>query len=318
MRIIGTGSALPEREVTNDELSRLVDTSDEWISTRTGIKTRHVLTHERLDELARDAALRAMEDAGITADALDFIIVSTVQGEWVSPGMGCVIQGHIGAKCPTVDINGACAGFVYALDMADAYISSGRANTILIVAAEAASRFCDWTDRSTCVLFGDGAGAAVVTAGKGLIKTRLTVRSDKEVLYMCTPRGNSPYSTTEIPDSYLHMKGQDVYRAAVTHSNEDIRYLLEWAGLAPDAIKYYILHQANKRILDAIASRLKLREDQLPHSIEYTGNTSSAGCAMLLDRLNRGGALQNGDRVIFSAFGAGFTTGAALLEWNRG
>lgn len=316
MRIIGTGSALPKLTVTNDDLAKFLDTSDEWISTRTGIRSRQVLSDETLFDLACRACDAALENAGASPDELDFIICSTVQGEWITPGMSCAVQQHLGAKCPCVDINAACAGFVYALDIADAYISSGRARRILVLCAEAISRLTDWTDRSSCVLFGDGAGAVVVGEGEGLIKTRLTTRGNTEVLYALASRGNSPYARdAEVPFG-LKMQGQEVYKSAVSCSSEDLRTLLGECGLTAPDVKFYIMHQANMRILEAVRSRLKVGPEHMPHNIERTGNTSSASCTILLDELNRAGELKNGDIIALSAFGAGFVTGAALLRWN--
>ena len=315
MKIIGTGSALPGREVSNEELTRFLDTSDEWISTRTGIKSRRVLSDESLLQLACAASQRALDNAGLTAADIDFIIVSTVRGDWSSPGMNCALQGALGATCPGLDINGACAGFLYALDMADAYIATGRARNILVCAAEAPSRFVDWQDRATCVLFGDGAGAAVVTEGEGLLRSRLSLHSDTEVLYIRSPQGNSPFAQRIDDAGWLHMKGQDVYRAAITRSVEDIRYLLQQQGVEAADIGHCLLHQANLRIIEAVRERLKLTPEQMPHNIERTGNTSSAGCAILLDELHRSGALKPGELIVMSAFGAGFVTGALMLRW---
>lgn len=316
MRIMGTGSALPELKITNDDLAKFLDTSDEWISTRTGIRSRRVLSGETLFDLACRACDAALADAGVEASELDFIICSTVQGEWITPGMSCAVQQHIGAKCPCMDINAACAGFVYALDMADAYIASGRARRILVLCAEALSRMVDWTDRASCVLFGDGAGAAVVGEGEGLIKTRLTTRGNTEVLYALASRGNSPYAKDADVPFGLKMHGQDVYKAAVSYSSEDLRTLLSECGLEAGDVKFYVMHQANMRILEAVRSRLKVGPEHMPHNIERTGNTSSASCAILLDELNRAGELKEGDIIALSAFGAGFVTGAALIRWN--
>lgn len=319
MRILGTGSALPEMTVTNDDLSQFLDTSDEWISNRTGIRTRRVLSKENLFDLALGACKRALENASMTPEALDFIICSTVQGEWITPGMACALQEQLGAVCPCVDINGACAGFIYALDIADSYIATGRAKNILVVCAEAMSRLINWTDRSNCVLFGDGAGAAVVGAGEGIMKIRLTTHGNVDVLHYRASRGTSPYAKDAGScDDGLKMKGPEVYKFAVKHSFEDLTTLLEACGLQPDQVAYYLLHQANLRILEAVRSRLKVGPEHMPHNIERTGNSSSASCAILLDELNRSGKFKNGDIIAMSAFGAGFVTAGALLKWNRG
>ena len=317
MKILGTGSALPKLVVTNDDMAQLVDTSDEWISTRTGIRERRVLSDDTLFDLACKACDNALENAGVKAEELDLILCSTVQGEWISPGLSCAVQEHIKATCPCIDINAACAGFVYALDMADCYIKAGRAKKVLVFCAEAISRITDWHDRSSCVLFGDGAGAAVVGEGEGLIKTRLTTRGNVDVLYSRASRGNSPFARDADSACFLKMRGQDVYKAAVSYSYEDINVLLSECNLKPDDVKLYILHQANLRIIEAIRTRLKVERERMPHCIERTGNTSSASCAILLDEMNRTGRLQSGDIFALSAFGAGFVTGAALIRWTK-
>lgn len=317
MKILGTGSALPELEVTNDDLTRFLDTSDEWISTRTGIRSRRVLSSETLHELACRACDAAMADAGVDAEGLDFIICSTVQGEWITPGLSCAVQQYLGAHCPCVDINAACAGFIYALDIADSYIATGRARKILILCAESMSRIANWTDRSTCVLFGDGAAAVVVGEGEGILRTRLTTRGNVDVLCERASRGNSPFAKDADIDTTMQMQGQEVYKSAVTYSSEDLHALLDECGFQADDVDHYILHQANLRIIEAIRSRLKVGRERVPHNIERTGNTSSASCAILLDEQNKSGALKNGDLIALSAFGAGFVTGAALLRWTK-
>lgn len=318
MRILGTGSALPERAVTNDELTGFLNTSDEWIRTRTGIRERRVMTDESLSELGGLAATRALQDADIVPEQLDMILCTTVQGETVTPALACQIQKELGACCPCLDVNGACAGFVYALDVAHAYISSGKMKRILIVSAEELTRLCDWGDRASCVLFGDGAGAVVVGEGEGMLTSRLTTRSDTEVLCAYPMPGNNPFRTAKHDFEPLHMLGQEVYRFAVSASSEDILVCARQAGLELEEIDYFILHQANQRILDAVRRRLKVPEERFPHNIERTGNTSSASIPILLDELNRAGLLTDGQIIAMSAFGAGLSTGACILRWNAG
>lgn len=315
MRIVGTGSALPERVVTNDELASFLDTSDAWIRTRTGIETRRIMTRETLDELAGEAARAALQNAGCAADSLDFILCSTVRGEYITPGMGCLIQRAIGAKCPALDLNGACAGFLYGLWMAEAMILSGKARRVLLVCAEAMTRFVDWTDRSNCVLFGDGAGAVVLDGEPGFLGIRLTTMGDSELLKARAFRGNCPYTEEPTDFAYLQMAGQAVYRFAVSSTVEDIRALLADVGLEPDQVDHYLLHQANLRILEAVRARFKLDAARFPHNIERRGNTSSASIPILLDELNRERRLKAGDTLVFAAFGAGLATGAAALRW---
>lgn len=315
MRILGTGSALPELAVSNDRLAEFLDTSDEWISTRTGIRERRVLSKETLQSLAEAAARRAIENAGITPEEIDLVLGCTVQAESSTPAVACDIQPAVGLKCMGFDINGGCTGFICALSVADAMIAAGRAGHILIVCAEALSRLTDWTDRSTCVLFGDAAGAVVVGPGDGLVAVHMRGEPRHEVLYAMTPAGNSPFAVDPVDGKPLTMMGQEVYRFAVSHSLRDIRDMLAENGLAPEEVDFYLLHQANMRILESVRTRLGVSEAQFPHNIERTGNTSSATIPVLMDELNRAGKLKPGCRLILSAFGAGLCTGTALLRW---
>ena len=317
MKIIGTGSAHPSCAVTNEMLEKFLDTTDEWITERTGIKERCVISSEKLEDLAVIAAKRALEDANLTAADIDFIICSNVVNEYVTPALSCIIQGMIGATCPTVDINAACAGFLFAMDMAEDKLQCKKAKNILIVCAEEPSRMVSWQNRSTCVLFGDGAGAAVVTAGDELKAIRLTTSTLTDVLYYQRRLEPTPYVTKEENFEPLVMKGREVFKHAVTSSCRDIRKLLNQTGLQPEDIKYYVLHQANRRIIDSIRNFLGVDEERVPHNVERYGNISSAALPALLDERNRAGKLQKGDKLVFSAFGAGFTTGACIIEWNK-
>lgn len=315
MKILGTGSALPKRVVGNDQLAAFLDTSDEWISVRTGIRERRLLSDETLQSLAEQAAKNALDNAGIDPADIDLVLGCTVQAESASPAFACDIQPAVGLKCMGFDINGGCTGFICALSVADALIAAGRARNILIVCAEALSRFTDWTDRSTCVLFGDAAGAAVVGAGDGLQSLHLYGEPRHDVLYANTPAGNSPFAVHPVEEKALTMNGQEVYRFAVSHSLRDIRQMLAENGLSAEDVDFYLLHQANMRILEGVRTRLKVSEERFPHNIERTGNTSSATIPVLLDELNRAGKLKPGCRMILSAFGAGLCTGTALLNW---
>ncbi len=317
MRIIGTGRAHPAKVVTNAMLEQFLDTNDEWIKERTGIAERRVITSERLEDMAAEASRLAIKDAGIEPTDIDYIICSNVVNEYVTPALSCIIQGAIGAKCACVDINAACSGFIYALDMADDRIRSGKAKNILVVAAEEPSRMVDWSDRGTCVLFGDGAGAVVVTGGKGMLCSRLTTVSKTDCLYYERKLEPTPYITKEEFGGPLYMNGREVFKTAVLSSSYDIKKLLDKSGLKPADIKYYVLHQANMRIIEAVANQLKLDMSYFPHNVDRCGNTSSASVALLLDELSRDGKLQNGDKLVLSAFGAGFTTGTCIIEWNK-
>lgn len=317
MKIIGTGSALPKKTLTNDELAQFLDTSDEWISSRTGIRSRQIITDETLVQLGSDAARRALENAGVEPAEIDMLICSTVMGDTSTPGLSCSIAGELGISGGVFDINAACAGFVYALDIAHAYITTGKARKILVVCAEAMSRLCDWTDRSTAVLFGDGAGACVVSSGDGedYLASVLTVKPDSSVLVAWPEPGNSPFATNEHPYGPLYMAGQDVYKFAVSAIVRDTRAVLERAGRDASEVSTFVLHQANLRIIEAAQQRLKQPPEKFPHNIERRGNSSSASVPMLLDELNRSGALAKGQLLLMSAFGAGLSTGACLIRW---
>ena len=317
MKIIGTGAAHPKCSVSNQMLEQFLETTDEWITERTGIKERCVISSEKLEDLATEAANKALEDAGLTAADIDYIICSNVVNEYVTPALSCIIQGKLGATCPTLDINAACAGFLFALDMAEDKLKCKKAKNILIICAEEPSRMVSWQNRSTCVLFGDGAGAAVVTEGDELKAIRLTTSSLTDVLYYQRSLEPTPYITKEENFEPLVMKGREVFKHAVTNSCRDIRKLLSETGLAAEDIKYFVLHQANRRIIDSIRGFLGVDEERVPHNVERYGNISSAALPALLDELNRAGKLQKGDKLVFSAFGAGFTTGGCVIEWAK-
>ena len=317
MKIIGTGRAHPAKVVTNAMLEQFLDTSDEWIKTRTGMSERRVISSEKLEDLAAEASLQAIADAGLKPTDIDYIICSNVVNEYITPGLSCIVQGAIGAKCACVDVNAACSGFIYALDMADDRLKSGKAKNILVVAAEEPTRMVDWNDRSLCVLFGDGAGAVVVTEGEGMICSRLTTTSKIDCLHYLRTLEPTPYITKEEYSAPMYMNGKEVFKTAVLSSSRDIKVMLDEACLKPSDIKYYILHQANMRIIEAIANWLKLDMSHFPTNVERCGNTSSASVPLLLDELAREGKLQKGDKILMSAFGAGFTTGACIIEWTK-
>lgn len=317
MKIIGTGRAHPAKVVTNAMLEKFLDTSDEWIVERTGIKERKLISNERLEDLAAKASLLAIEDAGLKPKDIDYIICSNVVNEYITPSLSCIVQGAIGAECACVDVNVACSGFVYALDMADDRIKSGKAKNILVLAAEEPTRMVDWSDRATCVLFGDGAGAVVVTEGDGYLGSRLEAKSMTDCLHYVRCLEPTPYITKEEFSAPMYMNGRQVFKTAVMMSSRDINALLAEQGLQPKDVKYYVLHQANMRIIEAVAKQMDLDLSYFPHNVEYCGNTSSASVALLLDELHRDGKLQRGDKLIMSAFGAGFTTGTCLIEWTK-
>lgn len=303
--------------LTNSMLTEFLNTSDEWIVERTGIKQRQIISNERLEEIAIEASKKAIENSGMAAADIDFIICSNVVNEYVTPSMSCLIQNGIDTSCPCVDINAACSGFVYALSMAESYIKSGMAHNILVVCAEEPTRMVDWKDRGTCVLFGDGAGAVVVTAGDDLLSIKLSSVDRGEVLYYERKLEPTPYIKKEEGDVPLVMKGREVFRTAVSSSIRDIDSVIKSAGMTPSDVTYFLTHQANMRIIDAIREYLKEPEKKFPHNIERYGNTSSASIPILLDELNREGRLHKGDKLVMSAFGAGFTTGACVFNWSK-
>ena len=319
MKIIGTGSATPQKAVTNDMLASFLDTSDKWISERTGIKERRILSgSETLEELATIASNKALENAGINAKEIDYIICSNTAKECVTPSLSSVICGRIGSECPCVDINAACTGFIFALDMAESFIKANKAEKILILCAEEPSRLVDWADRSTCILFGDGAGAVVVTKGGTDNFAKLSTVSRHDVLYYHGKLEPTPFQGEE-KYTALKMNGQEIFKTAVSASIRDIKYVLTEnnMNISKNDIKYFILHQANVRIVDTIRHYLGVEADKMPVNIAEYGNTSSASIPILLDELNRAGKIAAGDWLLLSAFGAGFTSGAYLIKWDK-
>lgn len=315
MKISGTGSVLPEKIVTNDMLSHFLDTSDEWIRTRTGVLSRHVISDERLEDMAAEAAVKALDDAGMTAEDMDFIICSNVVNEYVTPQLSCIIQGKIGASCPCIDINCACAGFIHALEIAESFYKSGRVRNVLIVCAEEPTRMPDWTDRRTCVLFGDGAGAVVLTPGDNIKGIVLSAESATDKLWQYRTLQPTPYISKEETDYPLQMNGQAVFRFATNAAARDISKVLEETGTDASEVNHYLMHQANIRIIDSIQHYLGQPKEKFPTNIEDHGNSSSASCPILLDECKRNGKFKKGDILVISAFGAGFVSGAVLLEW---
>ena len=318
-RIIGTGSCLPKTVVTNDDLSKIMDTSDEWISTRTGIRERHLVREETTAGMSAEAAMRAMENAGVTAQEIDLIIVGTVSADHVTPACACEVQAAIGAdRAVAFDINAACSGFMFALNIAHAYLQMGVYRTALVIGAETLSKIMDWSDRSTCVLFGDGAGAAIVRAddGRGLLAFDQGSDGAKGGVLACANRSNNnPLVETSKELEYVHMDGQEVYKFAVTAVPASLHRTIEAAGLTVEDIDYFALHQANIRILQAVAKRLKVSEDKFPISLDHCGNISAASVPILLDEMNRKGLLKPGMKIALSGFGGGLTWASAVLEW---
>ena len=317
-RIIGTGSCMPEMVVTNDDLSKIMDTSDEWISSRTRIRERRLAREETTASMSVTAAKRALENAGITAQEIDLIIVGTITGDYVTPSTACEVQAALGAdKAVAFDINAACSGFMFALHIADAYIKTGVYKTALILGAETLSKIMDWNDRSTCVLFGDGAGAAVVRSDEtGLLAYDQGSDGARGTVLTCRSReNNNPFVKNPTEPSYTHMDGQEVYKFAVTTVPASIKKVVGEAGLTIEDIDCFALHQANIRIIQSVAKRLKAPEEKFPTSLDHCGNVSAASVPILLDEINRKGILKPGMKIVLSGFGGGLTWGSAVLEW---
>ena len=314
-QILGTGSALPACRKTNDDLSQLVDTSDEWITTRTGIKERPILTTETVTEIAVAAARNALENSGITAADLDYIICPTLGGDYMTPSLACVVQMELGATCPAVDVNGACSGFLYALDVAEGVFARKKARYVLVLAAERLSRILGWTDRSTCVLFGDASAAVVLGEGDALHFLEVTAHGNLCLASPLAP-GSCPYTEPDTRKPGLLMKSREVYTFAVGAICSGIEKAAKATGISPEETDYFFLHQANLRIIETARKKLGLPEEKFPVNIQKYGNTSAVSIPLLLDEWNRAGKLKKGQKLVFCAFGAGLTTGTAALDWT--
>ena len=317
-RIIGTGSCLPSLVVDNRKLEEIVDTTDEWIRSRTGIESRHIAVEETTTSMAIAAAQAALEDAGISAGQLDLILVGTISGDCVFPATACQVQSALGAeRAVAFDISAACAGFLFGLGIVDAYMKAGRIRTALVIGAETLSKMMYWKDRSTCVLFGDGAGAAVLREEEqGILSILQASDGQKGDALICENRRvNNPYRENSNELDYTKMNGQEVYRFAVRTVPQSIEKALDEAGVGADEIKYFVLHQANIRILEAVAKRLGQPFEKFPTNLQKCGNISAGSVPVLLDEINRAGKLQRGDKIVLAGFGAGLTCGTAVLTW---
>lgn len=316
-RIIGTGSALPSRDVTNDELSTFLDTSDEWIRTRTGISSRRICTTETLDGLAVRASEQALKAAGIEACELDVVICTTTTADHLMPGEACAVAAQLGTTCPAFDISAACAGYLFGLDTAEGWFARNRAQYILIVSAEKMSRNLDWSDRATCVLFGDGAAATVLRAGgESPLYLRVGTAPDIAALEIPGVAGLSPFDEAPRPHSVLSMEGRRVFKFGVTTIVDAVHTLCREVAVELADIDHFVFHQANDRILSAAVHRLGIDDARVAHTLAHTGNISSACIPFALDTLARSGSLAPGELVALVGFGAGLDTGACLLRWE--
>jgi 3-oxoacyl-[acyl-carrier-protein] synthase III len=324
--IVGTGSHIPERVLTNQELEAMVETSDEWIRVRTGIRERRVAgPDEAASDMGLIASVRALSDAGVSASDLDLILVATCTPDMMFPNTASIIQTHLGAsRAVCMDISAACSGFVYALETASRFIQSGAYNRVLIVGTEKMSAIVDWHDRSTCILFGDAAGAAVVCAGPpdtgGVLDSVLGSDGQLGNLLMI-PAGGSRAPTSELTlregGHFIKMAGRDVFKYAVTHMTRTINELLERNGLTSADISLVVPHQANLRIIHAIQSKLGVGDEKVFVNVDKYGNTSAASVILALDEAVRAGRVKKGDILVLVAFGAGFTWGASLIKWSK-
>jgi len=323
VKIVGTGSYVPEKVLTNFDLEKFLDTSDEWITSRTGIRTRHVAAEGQVtSDLAVNAARKALEMANVDPNDLDLIVVGTITGDFPWPATACVVQHKLGITgCAAFDVSAACSGFIYALDSAVSRIRCGAARRALVIGAEVLTRAIDWEDRNTCVLFGDGAGAVVIEAtdeDHGILSTHLHADGSYwELLYQ--PGFGSRYPASEeglkarLP--YLKMQGNEVFKIAVRSLADVANEALAANGMSKEDVSLFIPHQANQRILDATAKRIGLKEEQVFINVGKYGNTSGASIPIALDEANRNGKIKSGDIILLDAFGGGLTWGSALIRW---
>ena len=318
-RILGTGSYLPARALTNADLEKMVDTTDEWIFTRTGIRQRHIAAeNETTCDLAEQAAHRAIEAAGIEPDAIDLIIVATTTPDRVFPSTACLLQERLGIHgCPAFDIQAVCTGFVYALGIADKFIRSGSSKYALVIGAETLSRIVDWSDRGTCVLFGDGAGAVIVEASRkpGIISSHLHADGQYKEL-LTVPSGISQgYDKVRNNQAFVQMQGNEVFKVAVNTLGRIVDETLEASGLQKSDIQWLVPHQANIRIIAATAKKLGISMDHVVVTVDRHGNTSAASIPLAFDQAVRDGRIQRGEIILMEAFGGGFTWGSVLMKY---
>ncbi|MGQ9631691.1 MAG: beta-ketoacyl-ACP synthase III [bacterium] len=314
-KIVGVGSYVPKKVLTNFDLENMVETSDEWITTRTGIKERRIASEDEMtSDLALEAARRALEDGSVRPEDLDLILVATITSDMAFPSVACIIQDRLGAKkAAALDVNATCSGFIYGLSVAKQFIATGEYDTILVVGAETLSRITDWTDRNTCVLFGDGAGAAVVRPaeeGKGILATCLGADGSGGPLLYTTEK-LSPGGK----HGYIYMNGKEVFKFAVRVMEEASYRVLKKAGLSHKDVDLVIPHQANIRIIKALEERLELGDDAVYVNVDRYGNTSAASIPIALDEALRCGKIEDGDIVVLVAFGGGLTWASCAIRW---
>ena len=315
---IFSGSVLPEKILTNHDLEKMVDTSDEWITERTGIKKRHIVEKETTCDIAEIAARRAIEAAGIQPQDIDLIIVATTTPDRVFPSTACLLQDRLDIHgCPAFDVQAVCTGFVYALGVADMFVTTGKARHALVVGAETLSKITDWTDRTTCVLFGDGAGAVVLSASQeaGILSTHLHADGQYKEL-LTVPAGISEnYEKLKAGEAYMEMKGNEVFKMAVNTLGRIVDETLAFNKMKKSDVDWLVPHQANIRIIVATARKLNMSMDHVVVTVDETGNTSAASIPLALDMAVRDGRIERGQTLMLEAFGGGFTWGSALLKY---
>lgn len=322
-RITGTGSAVPEKVLTNADLEKMVDTSDEWITTRTGIKERRIAGEgEFTSTFATAAAEKALAKAGVSAEELDLIVVATITPDFPFPSTACLVQKNLNAtKAAAFDISAACSGFLFAISVVEKFIKTGSVAKALVIGAETLTRITDWTDRNSCVLFGDGAGAIILEAGSGAAGILSThVHSDGtywELLHQPACGSRNPADPRVLDErlTFIRMQGNEVFKLAVRAMEDAANEALAANNLATTDIDLFISHQANRRIIDAIGKRLKLNQDQVFINLERFGNTSAASIPIALDEANRLGRIKDGDVVLLDSFGGGLTWASVLMRW---
>ena len=320
--IRGTGACVPKRVMDNDEIAGFVETSDEWIRERTGVERRHIAEEETTVSMAVEAGLQAVEEAGISPEEIDMILVATGSADRVFPCTACQVQEALGALGAVgFDLNAACSGFLFAYNTAQAYIASGIFRTILIIGSESLSRIVDWTDRGTCILFGDGAGAVLLQAKEGKSYQPVSHSDGRGGPALTGPgvlgRARSiDQDPKETKTEYITMNGKDVFQFAVRKVPQVIQEVLKENELSIEDIDWFVLHQANARIVDAVARRLRLDIGKFPMNLQDYGNTSSASIPILLNELNREGVLKKGQKLVLAGFGAGLSWGASVLDWD--
>jgi len=321
VQIIGTGSYAPLNIMTNNQLSEIVDTSDEWIFTMTGIKERHISTGENTSDLATKAAFEALKDANVKAEDIDLIIVASTSPDQFVPATACIVQGNIGAdNAMAFDISAACTGFIFALNIAMQFLKTGQRKRALIIGAEVLSKIVDWTDRNTCILFGDGAGATILEAGtkRGIISINSASEGKKAKFLTCPTVDvkNTFTKGTENFKSTIGMDGKEIFKFAVKTIASSTNKILIENDLTLDDIKYVVCHQANFRIIEFVVKKLKADKDKFFVNLDKYGNTSAASIAIALDEMNKKNLLKAGDKIILVGFGGGLTYGASLIEWT--